>query len=102
MQKQKDVDPNDYTKIMYQGPSPDEITLVDAAKHMGFVFLGSSANTIDLIVQGKKREIQLFYTFEFDSARKRMSVIVKDNGIYKLLIKGADNIIKLRLSKDIA
>jgi len=26
-------------------------------------------------------------SFEFDSARKRMSVIIEEDGIYKLLIK---------------
>jgi|NOAtaT_5_FD_contig_21_868608_length_309_multi_3_in_0_out_0_1 magnesium-transporting ATPase (P-type) len=30
-----------------------------------------------------------------------MSVIVKHNGQYKLLIKGADNIIRLRLSNNV-
>jgi phospholipid-transporting ATPase len=29
-----------------------------------------------------------------------MSVIIKDNGIYKLYIKGADNIIKSRLRQE--
>ena len=29
-----------------------------------------------------------------------MSVIIKDNGIYKLYIKGADSIIKARLKPD--
>ena len=28
----------------YQGPSPDEITLVDAAAHLGFRFTGASAS----------------------------------------------------------
>lgn len=38
---------------------------------------------------------------EFDSDRKRMSVLVKDlsDGNYKLYIKGADNVIKERLDK---
>ena len=40
--------------------------------------------------------------FEFDSDRKRMSVIIKDtDGKYKLFIKGADNIIKGRLNNKI-
>lgn len=28
--------------IRYQGPSPDEITLVDTARHLGFIFLGKN------------------------------------------------------------
>lgn len=37
--------------------------------------------------------------FPFDSDRKRMSVVIKHNGKYKLLIKGADNMILERLNK---
>ncbi len=39
-------------------------------------------------------------SFEFDSDRKRMSVIIRDGGIIKLFIKGADSIIKSRLAKE--
>lgn len=35
--------------------------------------------------------------FEFNSVRKRMSIIIKDEGKYKMYIKGADNVIKKRL-----
>ena len=38
--------------------------------------------------------------FPFNSDRKRMSVIIKSNGIIKMYIKGADSIIKSRLHKD--
>lgn len=38
--------------------------------------------------------------FEFDSNRKRMSCIIKDHGVYKLYVKGADNVIKKRLNKE--
>lgn len=39
---------------------------------------------------------------EFNSDRKRMSILVKDNqdGLYKLYIKGADNMILDRLSNE--
>jgi len=37
--------------------------------------------------------------FEFNSDRKRMSVIIKHNGLIKMYIKGADSIIKDRLHK---
>lgn len=39
---------------------------------------------------------------EFNSDRKRMSILVKDqsDGFYKLYTKGADNIIKERLSSN--
>jgi len=34
--------------LFYGGPSPDEITLVDAAKNLGVVFVGSTGNAINL------------------------------------------------------
>ncbi|CAD8207799.1 unnamed protein product [Paramecium pentaurelia] len=81
----------------YQGPSPDEITLVDAAARLGFQFTGSSASEQCFKILGKEKKVKLLKSFEFDSTRKRMSVIIDDNGIIKLYIKGADNIIKDRL-----
>lgn len=38
--------------------------------------------------------------FPFTSDRKRMSVILRDNGIIKMYMKGADSIVKQRLAKD--
>lgn len=42
--------------------------------------------------------MQLLHLFEFDSDRKRMSVIVRDRGVIKLYVKGADSIIRSRMS----
>jgi magnesium-transporting ATPase (P-type) len=42
--------------------------------------------------------VELLRSFEFNSDRKRMSVIIRDNGIIKVYVKGADSIIKSRLS----
>lgn len=43
LNKTTNIDFNDLSSLKYAGPSPDEITLVDAAKYMGKVFVGSSA-----------------------------------------------------------
>jgi len=67
---------------------------------MGYKFLGSSASEQTFEILGKTYKVELKFLFEFDSDRKRMSVIIKDNGVYKLLVKGADSIIKSRLSKE--
>ncbi|CAK55960.1 unnamed protein product (macronuclear) [Paramecium tetraurelia] len=88
------------SQIVYQGPSPDEITLVDAAMNLGYRFEGQSANEQEFTIKGKQKKVELLSQFEFDSNRKRMSVIIKDNGVYKLYIKGADSIIKARLRPD--
>lgn len=47
-----------------------------------------------LSIYGKEKSVELLQLFAFDSDRKRMSIIIKDEGIIKLYIKGADNIIK--------
>lgn len=71
---------------------------------MGKIFMGSSAGAITIhdAAQKSTQALELINQFEFDSARKRMSVIIKDQqGNYKMYMKGADNIVKLRLSKSI-
>ena len=47
-------------------------------------------------------DFKLLRKMEFNSDRKRMSILVKDqsDGFYKLYTKGADNIIKERLSSN--
>jgi phospholipid-transporting ATPase len=37
------------------------------------------------------KEFKRFNVFEFSSARKRMTIIIEDNGIVKMYIKGADS-----------
>ncbi len=49
----------------------------------------------------KKVTVELLNLFEFNSDRKRMSIIIRHEGKIKLLIKGADNMIKERLNKNI-
>jgi len=71
---------------------------VDAARHLGFKFIGSSSNQINLDILGEKHSYELLHCFEFNSDRKRMSIIVRDKGVLKLFIKGADSIIKSLLN----
>ena len=44
--------------------------------------------------------MELISLFEFDSDRKMMSILVKDNNLYKMFIKGADSSIKNALNKN--
>ena len=49
---------------------------------------------------GSSEVFQLLQVLEFNSTRKRMSVIIKDSeGRLKLICKGADSIIEQRLEK---
>ena len=48
---------------------------------------------------GEERKYHLLNVLEFDSARKRMSVILREpSGKIMLLCKGADSIIEARLA----
>jgi magnesium-transporting ATPase (P-type) len=54
------IDKNESTedKIVYQGQSPDEVTLVDAAKELGYVFKGNRHNVISLDIRGKEHQLE--------------------------------------------
>ncbi|CAD8146015.1 unnamed protein product [Paramecium octaurelia] len=84
--------------FIYQGPSPDEIALVDAARRLNVVYRGITMGVMEIDVLGEIEKVELLFSFEFNSDRKRMSVIIRHNGVIKLYTKGADAIIKARLS----
>ncbi|KAG0032112.1 hypothetical protein BGZ82_006683 [Podila clonocystis] len=97
----------------YQAQSPDELALVIASKGLGYTFLGRE---VDVILMAHPREAEprrykIMNVLEFNSTRKRMSVIVKRlpssqvpdprdelKDEILLLTKGADNIIFERLA----
>ena len=82
--------------------SPDSIELVKTAKLQGFHLIENDTASIKKIKLGedesKTAEIEFIYLIEFSSDRKRETVIVKDKGVIKLYCKGADSIIKARVS----
>jgi len=87
--------------INYKAESPDEAALVAAARDAGFPFLHKSKDTLEIEVMGQSEKYTLLRTLEFNSTRKRMSVIVRGpDGRLILYCKGADSVIYERLSKD--
>ncbi|OAD71346.1 hypothetical protein PHYBLDRAFT_96072, partial [Phycomyces blakesleeanus NRRL 1555(-)] len=93
--------PDNEDEIEYKAQSPDEAALVGTARDLGFVFLNHTAKTrtLTVLVKGKEQRFTLLNILEFNSTRKRMSVIVRPEGSDKivLLCKGADSIIFERL-----
>ncbi|CAJ0753486.1 2508_t:CDS:2 [Entrophospora sp. SA101] len=91
---------NDPYEIDYKAQSPDEAALVSCARDVGFVFLERCQDTLAIEVMGEYKEFILLNVLEFNSTRKRMSVILRspDGGIV-LLCKGADSVIYERLEK---
>ena len=87
---------------MYNASSPDELAIVNGARHLGFAFheRDDSGNMICRTWDGE-RVYKLLNVIEFDSTRKRMTVIVRSpEGRVLVLCKGADSIIEKRLKPD--
>ena len=93
---------NDEGEEEYICVSPDSIELVKTAKLQGFHLIENDTASIKKIKLGQDErttaEIEFLYLIEFSSDRKRETVIVKDRGVIKLYCKGADSIIKARVS----
>ena len=97
----------DEKKGTYNAASPDDLALVNFAKQFGFEFMGKDINDnvlinefhIDPVTQAKKglrreHRFQLLHVCEFNSTRKRMSVVMKKStGEIMLYCKGADSVI---------
>jgi phospholipid-translocating ATPase len=97
--------------LFYQGPSPDETTLVDFAQKQGFEFIETSDTHVIIRylpesgltseLDGITKRYEIHRRMEFTSDRKRMGVLFTDpdDGKIKLYVKGADSEIKSRLNK---
>lgn len=103
---------NGIESLFYQGPSPDEVTLVEMAQQHGLEFCAGSDTSAKVrwqtpVQRGKLGEVikweedrivdyYVYRRMEFNSDRKRMSIVLRDpeDGHYKLYCKGADSIIK--------
>ncbi|XP_077232823.1 phospholipid-transporting ATPase 1-like [Tasmannia lanceolata] len=78
--------------IDYQGESPDEQALVAAASAYGYTLVERTSGHIVVDVNGERLRLELLGLHEFDSVRKRMSVVIRfPNNAVKVLVKGADS-----------
>nr|POE89624.1 putative phospholipid-transporting atpase 8 [Quercus suber] len=93
-------------EIMYEAESPDEAAFLIAAKEIGFKFkrvTQTSISLCELVENGKMedRDYERLQVLEFNTSRKRMSVIIRNKEKKLLLLsKGADSVMFGRLSKD--
>ena len=97
------IQKNDDGTEDYIAMSPDSIELVRSAKLQGYALTQSETSSMKRIKFGDKdfKDLERLCLMEFSSDRKRESVIIRDNNIIKLYIKGADSIIKERLSSNV-
>ncbi|MED6211369.1 Phospholipid-transporting ATPase 3 [Stylosanthes scabra] len=93
-------------KIKYQAASPDESALVIAAKNFGFFFYRRTPTAIyvreshvEKIGQIQDASYEILNVLEFNSTRKRQSVVCRySDGRLVLYCKGADTVIYERLA----
>lgn len=106
------------TEIHYEAASPDEEALVEAAKNLGYVFTVRDSfsryvfadflfkkrtpTTALVVVDGTHtEEYEILNILEFNSSRKRMSVICRTpEGKIRIYCKGADSVIYQRLREN--
>ncbi|KAH6832403.1 aminophospholipid ATPase 1 [Perilla frutescens var. hirtella] len=94
---------NGPTSIDYQGESPDEQALVAAASAYGYTLFERTSGHIVIDANGEKLRLDVLGLHEFDSVRKRMSVVIRfPNGSVKVLVKGADTSMFNILRKDLS
>lgn len=85
--------------LIYTASSPDEKAIVEACRNYGVAFLGEKEKGTQihyrlLLSQSsrtQKASFERLHVLEFDSVRKRMSVVLRDSrGVIRLLTKGAE------------
>jgi phospholipid-transporting ATPase len=86
-------------EFIYESQSPDETALLIAARTNKYKLTKRSKQFIQVEVNGTNESFELLNVIEFNSTRKRMSVIVKTKKGIRLYSKGADNIMMARLAK---
>lgn len=94
------VKKEEHGRRSYQASSPDEVAIVEAAARLGVTLLERKVSTMTIKnIDDSIITFTVMAIFEFDSARKRMSIILKDSeGKLFLFCKGADSIIRERLA----
>ena len=57
--------------VLVQGPSPDEVALVEGARQRGFEFVGRSRTSLTLNMMGTRVSHQVLNSLDFTSQRAR-------------------------------
>lgn len=74
----------------YQAQSPDEVALCQAARANHYTFHDKSQKGMTLTIRGEEVFFPVLCVMEFDSSRRRMSIIVRmPSGNVRMYSKGA-------------
>lgn len=63
------VTPSGVQPLCMQGPSPDEVALVEAARQVGFEFKNRSMSSVTLSVFGEDAVFEILNVMEYSSER---------------------------------
>ena len=63
---------------MYSAASPDELAFVRTAAHQGFVFEANAPKALICKVDGRPVTYDVLHVLEFNSDRKRSSVVARE------------------------
>jgi phospholipid-transporting ATPase len=91
------VERDEFKNIEYHASSMDEKALVNGARYLNYIYKEKDVkNNMIIEINGQDQKFELLNIIEFDSKRKRMSVIVKDLSTQKIIlfIKGSDSILR--------
>ncbi|KAJ9471387.1 Phospholipid-transporting ATPase 3 [Diplonema papillatum] len=105
---EEETDESGQPVLTYTAASPDENCLVCGMRYLGIKFIGRDATHVSIEVaqaNGKPtvEKWRLYEVIEFNSDRKRMSIITRDPmGRLYLLTKGADTVIYDRLRRPVS
>lgn len=81
-------------QVKYNASSPDEQALVLAARDLDYVLTSRDGSMCNTMIQGRPVTFEILNVLEFNSDRKRMSVIVRHpDGSIVLYCKGADDVL---------
>jgi magnesium-transporting ATPase (P-type) len=88
--------------FVIKASSPDELALVNLAKFCGFEYMGmDEENFMRIKTPIGFLNYKLLHVLEFNSTRKRMSVILEDKEKNIIIMcKGADSILLERMDKN--
>jgi phospholipid-translocating ATPase len=90
------------SSLQLSGASQDEVTFLEMCRKVGYgEFIERDSKNIKIKINGNTEVYEILRVIDFDSVRKRMSIIVKNLGTNQVInfIKGADMAIEPRLSE---
>ncbi len=88
-------------EFSYRASSPDEVALVEAAARAGVVLTFRDSDSVHITVCGVLEKYKVLQVLDFNSDRKRMTVVLRNmqTNALLMLVKGADEVLEDKFLK---